>query len=92
MLQEARNQAKGIGQGQDKNYNKEVTILHQAFCDHCSTIEGESELSRNKHRIIYTNHTSYPVPSHLSYVLENRLVIAQVQKVLLCTHIFQMVR
>ena len=47
MLQEAMNQAKGIGQGQDKNYNKEGIRLHQAFCDYCSTIEGESELSRN---------------------------------------------
>ena len=37
----------------NKNYNKEVIILHQAFCDHCSTIEGESELSRNWCRIIY---------------------------------------
>ena len=33
--------------------------LCQAFCDYCSTIEGESELSRNKHRITYTNHTSW---------------------------------
>ena len=24
-------------------------MLHLAFCDYCSTIEGESELSRNKH-------------------------------------------
>ena len=30
-----------------------MVILHQVFCDHCSTIEGESELSRNWHRIIY---------------------------------------
>ena len=30
----------------NKNYNKGVTILHQVF-SHCSTIEGESELSRN---------------------------------------------
>ena len=33
--------------------------LHQAFCDYCSTIEQESELSRNKHRTTYTNNTSY---------------------------------
>ena len=45
----------------NKNCNKEVIILHQVFCDHCSTMEGESELSRNKHRITYTytNYTSY---------------------------------
>ena len=30
-----------------------MIILYQAFCDHCSTIEGESELSRNWRRIIY---------------------------------------
>ena len=30
-----------------------MVILHQAFCDHCSTIDGESELSRNWCRIIY---------------------------------------
>ena len=41
-----------------------MIILHQVFCDHCSTIEGESELSRNKHRTTYTNHTSLFVPSH----------------------------
>ena len=35
------------------NCNKEVILLHQAFCDYCSTIEGEPELSRNKHRTIY---------------------------------------
>ena len=51
-----------------KNYNKEVTILHQAFGDYCSTKEGESELSRNKHRtrcqhtILYQTHII--VPSH----------------------------
>ena len=39
----------------NKNCNKEVIILHQVFCDQCSTIEGESELSRNKHRTTYTN-------------------------------------
>ena len=33
-----------------------MIILHQVFCDHCSTIEGESELSRNKHRTTYTNY------------------------------------
>ena len=44
---------KAFDKVKNKNYNKEVIILHQAFCDHCSTIEGESELSRNKHRIIY---------------------------------------
>ena len=48
-----------MGPGQDKNYNKEVIRLCQAFCDYCSTIEGESELSRNKHRTTHTNHTSY---------------------------------
>ena len=42
-----------------KNYNKEVILLHQAFCDCCSTIEGESELSRNKHRTIYQPHILY---------------------------------
>ena len=65
MLQEARNQAYGIGPGQDKNYNKEVIRLCQAFCDYCFTIEGESELSRNKHRTTYTNHPSYWYPSYL---------------------------
>ena len=34
-----------------------MIILHQVFCDHCSTIEGESELSRNKHRTIYQQAT-----------------------------------
>ena len=59
------NQAKGIGQGQDKNYNKEVIRLHQAFCDYCSTIEGESELSRIDIGS-YTNqqHMLF-IPSHL---------------------------
>ena len=47
----------------NKNCNKEVIILFQVFCDHCSTIEGESELSRNKHRT-YTKHISPFVPSH----------------------------
>ena len=39
------------------------------FCDYCSTIEGESELSRNKHRttvhqvtILY--HNQNHIPSH----------------------------
>ena len=45
-----------------RNYNKEVILLHQAFCDYCSTIEGEPELSRNKHRTIYP--TTHIVPSH----------------------------
>ena len=43
-----------------------MITLHPAFCDYCSTIEGESELSRNKHRttvhrvtILYHNHISY---------------------------------
>ena len=38
-----------------------MIILHQAFCDHCSTIERESELSRNKHRTIHipTKHILY---------------------------------
>ena len=30
-----------------------MVILHQVFCDHCSTIEGESELSRNRYRTTY---------------------------------------
>ena len=40
--------------------------LHQAFCDYCPTIEGESELSRNWRRIIYqpTTHPIF-VPSHV---------------------------
>ena len=43
--------------------------LCQAFCDYCSTIEGESELSRNWCRIRYqpTTHPIYTfifVPSH----------------------------
>ena len=36
-----------------RNYNNKIILLHQAFCDYCSTIEGESELSGNKHRTIY---------------------------------------
>ena len=43
----------------NKNYNKEVIKLHHAFCDHCSTIEGESELSRNGCRMIYQPHILY---------------------------------
>ena len=46
MLQEAIIQAQGIEQGQDKNYNKEVNKTTSAFCDYYSTIEGESELSK----------------------------------------------
>ena len=38
-----------------------MIILHQVFCDHCSTIEGESELSRNWCRIIYQ-------PHHILYI------------------------
>ena len=34
--------------------------LHQAFHDYCSTIEGESELSRNWHRIIHQP-TTHPI-------------------------------
>ena len=66
-LQEAMNQAYGIGKGQDKNCNKEVIRLHQAFCDYCSTIEGESELSRNSGRIIYQP-TTHPIYNHTSYL------------------------
>ena len=43
--------------------------LHQAFCDYCSTIEGESELSRNKprlHTIIFV--PSIFVPSHFQCI------------------------
>ena len=36
-----------------RTYNKEVIILRHVFCGHCSTIEGESELSRNKYRTTY---------------------------------------
>ena len=46
-----------------------MITLHPAFCDYCSTIEGESELSRNKHRttvhqvtILY--HIPISAPSH----------------------------
>ena len=42
-----------------------MITLHPAFCDYCSTIDGESELSRNKHRttihkvtILYYNQQS----------------------------------
>ena len=42
-----------------RNCNKEVILLHQAFCDYCSSIEGEPELSRNKHRTTYTNQYTY---------------------------------
>ena len=42
----------------NKNYKKEVLILHQVLCDHCSTIEGESELSRNKYRTTYNQQTA----------------------------------
>ena len=46
-----------------------MIILHQAFCDHCSTIKGESELSRYKHRNIPTNN---PVPSQHTYAVVTR--------------------
>ena len=46
-----------------------MITLHPAFCDYCSTIEGESELSRNTHRttvhqvtILY--HIPISAPSH----------------------------
>ena len=48
-----------------KNCNKEVIQLHQASCDHCSTIEGESELSRDKHRTTQNQPANIPyAPSH----------------------------
>ena len=49
MLQEARNRAYGIGQGQELGtiINKGI-ITESGPCDYCSTIEGESELSRSR--------------------------------------------
>ena len=51
-----------LGQGTIQTVDYPRCILHPAFCDYCSTIEGESELSRDKHR---TTHTSYPVHHNL---------------------------
>ena len=51
-----------------------MIILHQVFCDHCSTIEGESELSRNKDRTTYTQ------PPLILY-LHNRYILCIVDEV-----------
>ena len=49
MLQEARNKALGIGQGQELGIlSIKVLQAEPGPCDYCFTIEGESELSRNR--------------------------------------------
>ena len=49
MLQEARNKAKSIGQGQELGIlSIKVLQAEPGPCDYCSTIEGEPELSRNR--------------------------------------------
>ena len=68
MLQEARNQVEGIGQGKELGTIIKVLQLHQVLFDCCSTIEGESELSieqkhRNRGINNYNNKHLYFAPS-----------------------------